>query len=215
MDQLSVHPYPNPSSPTDGPQVGYPNPGPLRRAEPRPRQAGRLRRVQRHGPADDANGLTFVIDEIGWQTDTTGMPQYVNAENVRVISEQTAGGLPEAARDEVLRLRPDGRRRPALPARRREVPERAGRDRQVHRRRLAERPPDRRRRRRLDSRSSPTRSWRRSSPRAAPPAPAPMISWTPGKVDQASSRRRRRKKPKRKAARRKLEAVSPARSRLT
>ena len=26
MDELSVHPYPNPSSPTDGPDVGYPNP---------------------------------------------------------------------------------------------------------------------------------------------------------------------------------------------
>ena len=30
-----------------------------------------------------------MIDEIGWQTDTNGMSQYVNPENVRVISEQT------------------------------------------------------------------------------------------------------------------------------
>jgi hypothetical protein len=35
------------------------------------------------------NGLTFRIDEIGWQTDTTAYPQYVNAENVAVVSEDT------------------------------------------------------------------------------------------------------------------------------
>ena len=88
MDELSVHPYPNPSSPTDGPGVGYPNPD--RFGVPN------LDRVKQavydafNGTSQPTtlNGLTFVIDEIGWQTVTSG-PQYVNAENVRVISEQT------------------------------------------------------------------------------------------------------------------------------
>jgi hypothetical protein len=88
MDELSVHPYPNPSSPTDGPDVGYPNPD--RFGVPN------LDRVKQAvydafngtGQPTTLNGLTFVVDEIGWQTDTTGMAQYVNAENVKVISEQ-------------------------------------------------------------------------------------------------------------------------------
>src|SRR5258706_1119162 len=88
MDQLSVHPYPNPSSPADGPEVGYPNPD--RFGVPN------LDRVKQAvydsfngtGQPTTLNGLTFVVDEIGWQTSTIGMPQYVNAENVRVISEQ-------------------------------------------------------------------------------------------------------------------------------
>jgi hypothetical protein len=88
MDELSVHPYPNPSSPIDGPGVGYPNPD--RFGVPN------LDRVKQAvydafngtGQPTTLNGLTFVIDEIGWQTVTSG-PQYVNAENVRVISEQT------------------------------------------------------------------------------------------------------------------------------
>jgi hypothetical protein len=88
MDQLSVHPYPNPSSPTDGPGVGYPNTD--RFGVPN------LDRVKQAvydafngtGQPTTLNGLTFVIDEIGWQTVTSGS-QYVNAENVRVISEQT------------------------------------------------------------------------------------------------------------------------------
>jgi hypothetical protein len=88
MDELSVHPYPNPSSPTDGPGIGYPNPS--RFGVPN------LDRVKQAvydafngtGQPTTLNGLTFVIDEIGWQTVTTGA-QYVNPENVRVISEQT------------------------------------------------------------------------------------------------------------------------------
>jgi hypothetical protein len=88
MDQLSVHPYPNPSSPADGPEVGYPNTD--RFGVPN------LDRVKQAvydsfngtGQPTTLNGLTFVVDEIGWQTDTTGMSQYVNAENVTVISEQ-------------------------------------------------------------------------------------------------------------------------------
>jgi hypothetical protein len=88
MDQLSVHPYPNPGNPTDGPGVGYDNPD--RFGVPN------LDRVKQ-AVYDAFNGtgqpttltvLTFIIDEIGWQTDTTKYPGYVNAENVRVVSEQ-------------------------------------------------------------------------------------------------------------------------------
>ena len=40
------------------------------------------------GQPTTLTGLTFIIDEIGWQTDTTKYPGYVNAENVRIVSEQ-------------------------------------------------------------------------------------------------------------------------------
>jgi len=88
MDQLSVHPYPNPGNPTDGPEVGYANPDRF--------GVSNLDRVKQAvydafngtGQTTTLNGLTFVIDEIGWQTDTSAYPGYVNAENVQVVSEQ-------------------------------------------------------------------------------------------------------------------------------
>jgi hypothetical protein len=88
MDQLSVHPYPNPGNPTDGPGVGYDNPD--RFGVPN------LDRVKQAvydafngtGQPTTLNGLTFIIDEIGWQTDTAKYAGYVNAENVSVVTEQ-------------------------------------------------------------------------------------------------------------------------------
>ncbi|HZT45091.1 MAG TPA: hypothetical protein VFA24_02830 [Gaiellaceae bacterium] len=88
MDQLSIHPYPNPSRPTDSPDVGYDNPDRFGIAN--------LDRVKQAvydafngtGQPTTLNGLTFVVDEVGWQTDTSAYPGYVNAENVPVISEQ-------------------------------------------------------------------------------------------------------------------------------
>jgi hypothetical protein len=88
MDQLSVHPYPNPGNPTDGPNVGYDNPD--RFGVPN------LDRVKQAvydafngtGQPTTLDGLTFIIDEIGWQTDTTQYDGYVNAENVGVVTEQ-------------------------------------------------------------------------------------------------------------------------------
>jgi hypothetical protein len=88
MDQLSIHPYPNPNSPTDSPDVGYTvkaNFG-----------VSNLDRVKQAvydafngtGQPTTLNGLTFRIDELGWQTDTTKYSQYFNQENVKVISEQ-------------------------------------------------------------------------------------------------------------------------------
>jgi hypothetical protein len=89
MDQLSIHPYPNPSEPTDGPGVGYKDVD--RFGIPN------LARVKQavwdafNGTAQPTTltGLTFRIDEVGWQTDTTALPQYTNTENVAVVSEQT------------------------------------------------------------------------------------------------------------------------------
>jgi hypothetical protein len=87
MDQLSVHPYPNPNSPTDGPDVGYevldrfgiPNMDRVKQAV--------YDAFNGTGQPTTVNGLTFVIDEVGWQTDTTAYSGYVNDENVKTISE--------------------------------------------------------------------------------------------------------------------------------
>lgn len=89
MDQLAIHPYPNPNNPTDAPSIGYPQPYRF--------GISNLARVKQavwdafHGTAQPTtvNGLTFRIDEVGWQVDTTGLPDYVNPENVRTVSEQT------------------------------------------------------------------------------------------------------------------------------
>ena len=110
MDQLSIHPYPNPNSPTDSPGRRLRDRRPLRHPEPRPRQAGGLRRFNGTGQPTTLNGLTFVIDEVGWQTDTTAYTQYVNPENVDVDQRADAGRLHQDDGREVLRLRPDGRR---------------------------------------------------------------------------------------------------------
>ncbi|HEY2541848.1 MAG TPA: hypothetical protein VGH92_02235, partial [Gaiellaceae bacterium] len=97
MDQMSVHPYPNPSHPTDGPGVGYANPSFF--------GVPNLDRVKQalydafHGTAQPTtlNGLTFRIDELGWQTVTTAYPQYIHQENVAVVSEQTQASFIQQA----------------------------------------------------------------------------------------------------------------------
>jgi hypothetical protein len=89
MDQMSLHPYPNPNSPTDSPDVGYSNPANY--------GVPNLDRVKQaiydgfNGTAQPTtlSGLTFRIDELGWQTDTAAYSQYYNVENVKVVSEQT------------------------------------------------------------------------------------------------------------------------------
>jgi hypothetical protein len=93
MDQMAIHPYPNPNRPTDSPDIGYPAGGDNNNRFGIPN----LDRVKQAvydafngtGQPTTLNGLTFRIDEVGWQTDTTGYPQYYNAENVAVVSEQT------------------------------------------------------------------------------------------------------------------------------
>jgi len=89
MDQMSLHPYPDPNSPTDSPDVGYANPNDF--------GVSNLSRVKQviYDAFNDTkqpttvNGLTFRIDELGWQTDTSQYSQYYNPENVKVVSEQT------------------------------------------------------------------------------------------------------------------------------
>jgi hypothetical protein len=89
MDQLAIHPYPNPNSPTDAPRVGYRSPNRY--------GISNLSRVKQavwdafHGSAQPTtlNGLTFRIDEVGWQVDTSGLPGYVNRENVRTVNQAT------------------------------------------------------------------------------------------------------------------------------
>jgi hypothetical protein len=87
MDQMSIHPYPNPNSPTDGPDVGYKNP--LDYGVPNLARVKQAVWTAFNGTAQPTtlNGLTFRIDELGWQTDTTGLPQYFNSENVAVVSQ--------------------------------------------------------------------------------------------------------------------------------
>ena len=102
MDQLSVHPYPNPNSPTDSPDVGYEvtdrfgisNLDRVKQAvydafngTAQPTTASAALSSASAGAA--TGPLTFVIDEVGWQTDTKAYSQYVNAENVATIREQT------------------------------------------------------------------------------------------------------------------------------
>jgi hypothetical protein len=92
MDQLSVHPYPNPNSPADSPDVGYgvtdrfgiPNLDRVKQAV-----WDGFNGTGQPTTVSGAKPLTLVVDEIGWQTDTTQYSQYVNKENVRAISEQT------------------------------------------------------------------------------------------------------------------------------
>ena len=173
MDQLSVHPYPNPGNPTDGPGVGYDNPD--RFGVPN------LDRVKQAvydafngtGQPTTLNGLTFIIDEIGWQTDTTKYAGYVNAENVSVvISEQKqANDIRSCIATKYFACDPTvvGVQLFLLA----DEKYRNGRDEsgKYRRRRLAERARHRGRRRRLGRRAR-TRSRRRSSPPGARPAPA-------------------------------------------
>jgi hypothetical protein len=87
MDMISVHPYPNPNSPTDSPDVGY--------ADTNNYGIPNLDRVKQavydafNGTAQTTtvNGLMIVLDEVGWQTDTTTYPQYSHSDNVKTVSE--------------------------------------------------------------------------------------------------------------------------------
>jgi hypothetical protein len=91
MDQMSIHPYPNPSSPTDGPDVGYTNL--VAYGVPNLDRVKQALYDAFHYPGSKqpttVDGLTFRIDELGWQTMTTAYSQYYNSENVAVVSEQT------------------------------------------------------------------------------------------------------------------------------
>jgi hypothetical protein len=89
MDELAIHPYPNPNSPADAPSVGY--------RDPRRFGIPDLARVKQavydafDGTAQSTTisprtPLRLMVDEIGWQVDTTGLPNYYGRENVKTIS---------------------------------------------------------------------------------------------------------------------------------
>jgi hypothetical protein len=92
MDQLSVHPYPNPNAPADSPDVGYevadrfgiPNMDRVKQAV-----YDAFNATGQPTTLSATKPLTFVVDEVGWQTDTTQYSQYVNKENVATVNEQT------------------------------------------------------------------------------------------------------------------------------
>src|SRR3954454_25349099 len=87
MDMISVHPYPNPNNPTDGPDVGYANPDFF--------GIPNLDRVKQAvydafggtGQPTTVDGLQLVVAEVGWQTDTQKYTQYFHDENVSTVSE--------------------------------------------------------------------------------------------------------------------------------
>jgi cell division septation protein DedD len=106
MDQMSIHPYPNPSSPTDAPDVGYTNP--VAYGVPNLDRVKQALYDAFHGTGQPTTvtGLTFRIDELGWQTTTTAYPQYYNAENVAVVSEQTQAQFVQEAIQKYLACDP-------------------------------------------------------------------------------------------------------------
>jgi hypothetical protein len=89
MDQLALHPYPNPAKKGSPPSAGYDKADDF--------GIPQLDRVKQAvydafngtGQPTTLNGLTFRLDEVGWQTDTRAYPQYAGAENAPVVSEQT------------------------------------------------------------------------------------------------------------------------------
>ena len=100
MDQLALHPYPNPGSRLKGspPTSGYANPDEFGIPD--------LDRVKQAvydafagtGQPTTLDGLTFRLDEVGWQTDTSEYAQYFGAESARPpgapwpVSEQQQAG---------------------------------------------------------------------------------------------------------------------------
>ncbi len=90
MDQLALHPYPNPAKRGSPPDVGYEKPDDF--------GIPQLDRVKQAvydafngtGQPTTLNGLTFRLDEVGWQTDTSQYPQYSGTENwPQIVSEET------------------------------------------------------------------------------------------------------------------------------
>jgi hypothetical protein len=93
MDQLALHPYPRPDVKGSPPSAGWGATG----AAANRFAISQLDRVKQAvydafngtGQPTTLNGLTFRLDEVGWQTDTTQYPQYFNTETwPQVISEQ-------------------------------------------------------------------------------------------------------------------------------
>ena len=90
MDQLALHPYPNPAVPGSPPSAGYQKPDDFGMSQLNRVKQAVYDAFKGTGQPTTLNGLTFRIDEVGWQTDTTAYPQYFGTENAPVVvSEQT------------------------------------------------------------------------------------------------------------------------------
>jgi hypothetical protein len=98
MDNVALHPYPNPNTdpPDKGflwPNVGVPNLDRAQQAfwdafngtaQPTFAESGPSRKAQAAGPP-----VRWILDEAGWQTDTRGLPGYTGTENTPPIDEPT------------------------------------------------------------------------------------------------------------------------------
>ncbi|MGH3050785.1 MAG: hypothetical protein ACRDLK_11555, partial [Gaiellaceae bacterium] len=93
MDQIALHPYPRPDVKGSPPGAGWGTTGDAANRF----AISQLDRVKQAvydafngtGQPTTLNGLTFRLDEVGWQTDTTQYPQYFNTETWKqVITEQ-------------------------------------------------------------------------------------------------------------------------------
>ena len=93
MDQLALHPYPRPDVKGSPPSSGWGTTGDAANRF----AISQLDRVKQAvydafngtGQPTTLNGLTFRLDEVGWQTDTTQYSQYFNTDTwPQVITEQ-------------------------------------------------------------------------------------------------------------------------------
>ena len=166
-------------------------PGLLRRSEPRPREAGDLRRLQRHGAADDAQraDVPHRRARLADRHDRGYPAQYFNQENVAVVSEQTQANYVRQAVQKYLACDPTVTDVEWFLL----VDEatRNGKDaaREDDRRRLAERPAHRRRRGRVDAEA---RSTREDAPLFAEGRAACTGGWSTGRRRPPARRRPRR-----------------------
>lgn len=89
MDALAVHPYPNPNAnPPPAPdRAGYENPGFYGIPQlDRVKQAA-YDAFKGTGQPTTLNGLTLVIDEVGYQSNETGSPGYSGSETSPTVSQ--------------------------------------------------------------------------------------------------------------------------------
>jgi hypothetical protein len=85
MDAVSIHPYPNPNRADDPPGIGYP-------ATQDAYGIPNLDRIKQalydgfHASTTQPWQVPLVVDEVGWQVDTTGDARYTGTENVKTVT---------------------------------------------------------------------------------------------------------------------------------
>lgn len=81
FDAVAIHPYPNPNSASDAPEVGY--------ADPNNFGIPNLDRVKNALRSAFGRTVPLVVDEVAWQVDTASLGGYTGAENVKTVDEAT------------------------------------------------------------------------------------------------------------------------------